>query len=248
MDLHYQGKVVLITGALGGIGRGLVRRFQEEGAEVVAASSRPPNQAAEELAKAFPRPPRYVMCDYTKPETIPAAISSANPDIVVANAAVTTCHLVTEASLEDWNRLVAVNFTGNFLLGQSAARHLAAKRAGAILFIGSLAQCVPKPNTGAYGPTKAGMRMLALCLAKELAPLGVRVNILIPGVIDTGMAARNMVLQPERREWATQVTLCGHLGTAEEVADAAVFLCSSRANFIYGAELLIDGGAALGSF
>jgi NAD(P)-dependent dehydrogenase (short-subunit alcohol dehydrogenase family) len=247
MDLHYKGKVVLITGALGGIGRGLVRRFQDEGADVVAAGSRAPDEATAALAKAFPHPPRYVMCDYTKPETISAAISSAAPEIVIANAGITQSQLVTEASLEDWNRLVAVNFTGNFLLGQSAARHLTAKRSGAILFIGSSAQLVPKPNIGAYGPTKAGMRMLALCLAKELAPLGVRVNILTLGVIDTGMAASNMALQPERRVWANQVTLCGRLGTAEEVADAAVFLCSSRASFIYGAELLVDGGAILGS-
>jgi NAD(P)-dependent dehydrogenase (short-subunit alcohol dehydrogenase family) len=90
------------------------------------------------------------------------------------------------------------------------------------------------------------MKMMALCLAKQMAPRGVRINVLSPGIIDTGMAARQMGYQPERRARAEKVTRCGRLGTAEEIADACLFLCSPRAGFVYGADLTIDGGASLG--
>lgn len=245
MDLQLSGKTVLITGALGGFGQALVSGFQGEGARVFAAGRQDPESAKAQLA-GFAPPPAYVALDYRRPETIDAALAVAAPDIVIANAGVTHPVNITEVSLEAWREVIEVNLTGNFLLGQAAARQMAARGGGVILFIGSWAQNLPQPNIGAYSPSKAGMKMMALCLAREMAPRGVRINLLSPGIIDSGMAARQMALEPERRERARKVTRCGRLGTAEEIADACLFLCSPRAGFIHGADLTIDGGASLG--
>jgi NAD(P)-dependent dehydrogenase (short-subunit alcohol dehydrogenase family) len=245
MDLLLTNKRCLITGALGGFGRALVERFQEEGAEVIATGTRPETEVEAQLS-AFDIRPRYCQLDYGNPGSIQTLIKATRPEIVIANAGQTSPDPLHKARLEDWNRVIQVNLTGNFLLGQAAANHMAANGGGSILFVGSWAQTVPQKNLGAYGPSKAGMKMLALCLAKELAHKQVRINIISPGIIDTGMAARQMGGEPERRARAEKVTLCGRLGTAGEIADACVFLASPRAAFIHGADLLIDGGASLG--
>lgn len=246
MNLELTNQTVLITGAFGGFGRALVKAFQAEGADVVAAGRESPEAATPRLVD-FATPPRYVTCDYARPDTLVAAIDAIRPDIVIANAAVTQPHLVSQVSMDAWRQVIDINLTGNFVLAQSAANSMAQRGSGVILFIGSWAQTVPQPSIGAYGPSKAGLKMLALCLAKEMAPRGVRINLISPGIIDTGMAARQMEMQPERRDRATNVTLCGRLGTGEDIADACLFLCSPRASFIHGADLLIDGGASLGA-
>lgn len=245
MDLELTDKRCLVTGALGGFGQAIVRRFQEEGARVIATGRRPEAEVSEKL-DAFPTRPAYVPANYADPESIRELVEQARPDIVIANAGLTQPDPLHQTSPEDWQRIIQTNFTGNFLLGQAAGNYMAENGGGAILFIGSWAHRVPQKNLGAYGPSKAGMKMMALCLAKELTEKGVRINVLSPGIIDTGMAARQMGHQPERRERARRVTLCGRLGTAGEIADACAFLCSPRAGFIYGADLLIDGGASLG--
>jgi NAD(P)-dependent dehydrogenase (short-subunit alcohol dehydrogenase family) len=245
MNLELSGKTVLITGAFGGLGRAMVNRFQAEGAQVIAAGQQSTAEAADLLSTPA-QPPPYVRLDYKEPDSIREAVQTASPDIVIANAGLTHSHCISEVPLSEWEEVLAVNLTGNFLLAQAAARHLVAKGGGTILFVGSWAQNVPQPNIGAYGPSKAAMKMMALCLAKEVAPKGVRINIISPGVIDTGMAALQMNAEPERRTRAQRVTLCGRLGTAGEVADACAFLCSPIAAFIVGSELVIDGGASLG--
>lgn len=246
MELGLEGKRVLITGALGGFGRALVRRFQEEGATVLATGRKPTAEVEATLREGFSAAPAYWQLDYSSPESIRAVVAETAPDVVIANAGQTSPVPLHETSPEDWERVLAVNLTGNFLLGKEAANAMAERGGGAILFVGSWAQTVPQRNLGAYGASKAGMKMMALCLAKELAHRQVRINVISPGIIDTGMAARQMNLQPERRERASRVALCGRLGTAEEIADACAFLCSERASYIYGADLLIDGGASLG--
>lgn len=245
MDLELKNKRCLVTGALGGFGRALVNRFHAEGAEVIATGTRPEAEVRSKL-EAFRPVPAYRQLDYTDAEAIERAVAETDPAIVIANAGLTHPAPLHATRLEDWRKLLEVNLTGNFLLGKAAANRMAERGGGSILFIGSWAQTVPQKNIGGYGPSKAGMKMMALCLAKELAHRRVRINVISPGIIDTGMAARQMAGQAERRERAERVTLCGRLGTAEEVADACAFLVSPRADFIYGADLLIDGGASLG--
>lgn len=246
MDLGLQNKRCLITGAMGGFGVALVERFHAEGATVVAVGRKPASEVFPGLLSKFGERIEYEQFDYLDPHLAGELIKRSCPDIVIANAGQTSPVPLHQTTLEDWQRVISINLTGNFAIGQAAANYMAEQGGGVLLFVGSWAQTVAQRNLGAYGSSKAGLKMMALCLAKELAAKNVRINIISPGIIDTGMAARQMGMQEERRQRAIKVTLCGRLGRAEEIADACLFLCSERAAFIHGADLLIDGGASLG--
>lgn len=246
MELGLKNKRCLITGAMGGFGQALMAGFYGEGADLIAVGRKPAEEVLPGLRAKYGSKVAYEQYDYADAELAAGLIERTRPDIVIANAGQTSPVPLHQTSIEDWQRVIGINLTGNFAIGQAAANHMADKGGGVILFVGSWAQTVPQRNLGAYGSSKAGMKMLALCLAKELAHKNVRINVISPGIIDTGMAARQMGMQQERRERAIKVTLCGRLGTATEIADACLFLCSERAAFIHGADLLIDGGASLG--
>lgn len=245
MNLELHGKTVLITGALGGFGQAFVRGFQAEGAQVHATGTRSAADAQSHLAE-FATRPVYHQMRMDREDEITRVMAEVAPDIVIANAGLTQSALLTDLSLDEWNRVIDVNLTGNFLVAREAAKTMKPRAAGAIVFISSWAQNVPGHNLGAYSPSKGGLRMLALSLARELAPHGVRVNLLLPGIIESGMAKAQMDREPERRERARRLTPCGRLGTAQEMTDAVLWLASPRAGFCYGSEILADGGASLG--
>ncbi len=119
---------------------------------------------------------------------------------------------------------------------------------GVLLFTGSWAGEVPSRGLLPYCVSKAGMQMLARCLALELAPHGIRANVVAPGVLDAGLSAQIFRQFPERRQPFERIIPLGTLGTAEQVADAMVFLASDAASYITGATLLVDGGASLFQF
>lgn len=245
MELELRGKRVLITGALGGFGRAFVRGFQSEGATVIATGTRPQDAVAPELEE-FEARPAYFQMRLDREDEIKEVVAAADAEIVVSNAGLTHSGPLTGLSLADWRKVMEVNLTGSFLVGREAGKIMAGRGEGAMIFISSWAQNVPGHQLGAYSPSKGGLRLLALALAKELAPHGVRVNLLLPGIIDSGMAKAQMDREPARRERAQNLTPCGRLGTAREMADAVLWLASPRAGFCFGAEILADGGASLG--
>jgi len=245
MNLELEGKSVLVTGALGGFGRAFVRGFQSEGAIVTATGTRPPEAVREDLAS-FDTPPAYHQMRLDREDEIQAVVEEVQPDILVSNAGLTQSSSLTGLSLADWQKIIDVNLTGGFLVAREAGRRMKERGRGAMIFISSWAQNIPGHHLGAYSPSKGGLRMLALGLARELAPHGVRVNLLLPGIIESGMAKAQMDCEPARRERAKNITPCGRLGTAEEMADAVLWLASPRSGFCFGSELLADGGASLG--
>jgi len=110
---------------------------------------------------------------------------------------------------------------------------------------GSWAQEVPGPRGAAYGVSKAGLRMLARCMAFELGPMGIRVNVVAPGIVNAGMAKRQLQVDPEFARLAKRSIPLGELQSAVQIAKAAAFLCSDAADAVTGAVLLVDGGASL---
>ena len=246
MNLELEGKKVLVTGALGGFGIGFVRAFQSEGARVTGTGTRSPESVESTLREAFDTAPDYLQMRLTEEDEIERVMDSVQPDIVVSNAGLTHSYTLSELPLQEWQKVIDVNLTGNFLVGRKAARQMKARGAGTIIFISSWAQLVPGFNLGAYSPSKSGLSMLVRALAKEMAPHGIRVNSLLPGIIEAGMAKNQMDREPERRERAKSITPCGRLGSMEEMADAVLWLASPRSGFCFGTELLADGGASLG--
>ena len=174
-----------------------------------------------------------------------AASEFGGLDVCVGNAGIVERGLLVDLSLEVWNRQISVNLTGCFLTAQAAAREMKQRSGGHIVLISSWTQDAPWENIGAYCVSKSGLKMLAKCLALELAPAGIRVNLVAPGFVDAGLTGQNLRRDPARRPVMQQSVPLGRLTTAEEVAGAVMLLCSEEAAYITGATLLVDGGRSL---
>jgi NAD(P)-dependent dehydrogenase (short-subunit alcohol dehydrogenase family) len=133
-----------------------------------------------------------------------------------------------------------------FLTAQAAARSMIGRRiAGKIIFTSSWVQDVPWPGITPYNVTKSGMKMLMRGMARELAPRGIRVNAVAPGIVAVGMAKRQWDTEPDYRRRAEKAIPLGFMQPPESVANAFLFLCSDASDYMTGATLLVDGGASL---
>jgi NAD(P)-dependent dehydrogenase (short-subunit alcohol dehydrogenase family) len=164
----------------------------------------------------------------------------------LANAGIVERGALVELPPDRWRRQIEVNLTGCFLTATAAARIMQEGGAGGrILFVGSWVQDVPRAGIGAYCVSKSGLEMLARCLALELGNSGIRVNVIAPGFVDAGLTGENLRRYPEKRPGMEAEVPLGRLASAEEVARAALLLCSAEADYITGTTLLVDGGASL---
>jgi glucose 1-dehydrogenase len=252
LERQLTGRTVLITGGCGDIGRAAALACSTAGARVAVSDVLPASEAASALA-AVPDP-RYLQCDVRDRAAVRAMIATLEregtlPDVVIANAGITRSTPALEVSVEEWEQVLDVNLDGAFHVAQEAAALMVRRgRSGVLLFTGSWVGEVPSRGLLPYCVSKAGIQMLARCLALELAPQGIRANVVAPGVLDAGVSAQIFRQFPERRRPFEQMIPLGTLGTAEHVADALVFLASEAASYITGATLLVDGGASLFQF
>ncbi len=229
----------LVTGA----GRGI-------GAAVVRALARDAWVAA--LDKAFPEPggpaARELTVDVTDPTAVAGAIEQIEGergglDWVVCAAGVIRDRVSWKMSDEDWAQVIAVNLTGTFNTARAAAPLLRRSPRGRLVFISSINGIRGRFGQANYAASKAGLIGLARSLALELARNGVTVNVIAPGFIDTPMTQS---LPAEVVARAVSRTPLGRLGSPDDIAAAARFLCSDEAGFMTGAVLPIDGGQLLG--
>jgi NAD(P)-dependent dehydrogenase (short-subunit alcohol dehydrogenase family) len=192
----------------------------------------------------------YWQADVTDRDGVMAALSALDPlDVAIGNAGIVESAPFLEVTPEQWQAHLDVNLSGCFNVGQIAARLMAERgRPGLVLFTGSWVGEIPWPEISAYCVSKAGVRMLARSMARELAVHGIRVNVVAPGIVFAGMARRQYETDPAYARRASGVVPLGELGTAEQVAQAAAFLCSSDAAYMTGSVLLVDGGASLFQF
>jgi len=231
---------IAITGAAGDIGFAMARELTERGARVTVIDKAPAEQADWD----------YVQADVVDREAVDAALGAIDPlDVAIGNAGIVESAPFLEVTPEQWRAHLDVNLTGCFNVGQAAARLMVERgRPGRILFTGSWVGEVPWPDIAAYCVSKAGVRMLARSMARELAEHGIRVNVVAPGIVWAGMARRQFETDPAYARRASGVVPLGEFGTPEQVAKAAAFLCSPDADYITGATLLVDGGASLFRF
>ncbi len=246
MDLGLRGKVVVITGGGGGIGRATALAFAREGATVVVSDiNLEAAQAVAEEVRALGVPALAVRTDVADPEDAQRLIATTlehfgRIDVLVNNAGIFQSKPLDDLTAAEWDRVMAVNLRGAFLCAQAALGPMKAQRSGQIINLGSLAGQVGGIVAGAnYAASKAGIICLTKSLAKNAGPFGIRVNCVNPGVIDTPMT---QPWPPEARAALVQQTPLGRLGRPEEVANAIVFLASDAASFIHGAHLDVNGG------
>ena len=170
-------------------------------------------------------------------------------DVAIGNAGIVEAAPFLDVSQAQWQAQLDVNVTGCFNVGQAAARLMAARGTkGQIIFTGSWVGEIPWPEISAYSVSKAGVRMLARSMARELAGRGIRVNVVAPGIVMAGMARHQYETDPDYARRASAVIPLGEFGTAEQIAKATAFLCSPDAAYMTGSVLLVDGGASLFQF
>ena len=237
-------KVVLITGGSRGIGAATARRFAAGGCKVVINYHRSQAQA-EALAAEIGG--WAVQADVADPVQVGRMVDNVldkfcQLDILICNAGVAWTGLLCDMTDTDYRRVLGTDLDGVFYCCRAAYRHMVHRKYGRILTISSMWGRSGASCEAAYSAAKAGVIGLTKALAQELGPSGVTVNCLAPGVIDTQM---NCALSAGDLHTLAEETPVGHLGTAEDVARAALFLASPQAGFITGQVLGVDGGFLL---
>ncbi|MFE2377100.1 2,3-dihydro-2,3-dihydroxybenzoate dehydrogenase [Streptomyces sp. NPDC059398] len=259
-EKEFSGKVALVTGAGGGIGRAVAQVLAEAGARVVAVDL--DGTAAEELAtdlRAAGGSVVAVAADVSDSAAATAAVATAAEhfgpvDHLVNVAGVLRLGPVATLSDEDWRATFAVNTDGVFYMSRAAARVMRERGSGAIVTVASNAARVPRSHMAAYAASKAASASFTKSLGLELAPFGIRCNVVNPGSTDTPML-RGMgtnrdgfgaTIAGAPESYRVGIPL-GRVATPVDVAGAVSFLLSERAAQITLHELCVDGGAALGA-
>lgn len=249
------GAVAVVTGAASGVGRAVATDLAEHGARIAAVDVDPAGLAETILAlEADGHKAHAFPSDVTDTTGVEALFDEAEallgPVTVVVNAAGTlTTGPVADCADQDWHRMIAVNATGVFAVGRAAARRMGPRGHGTLVTVASNAAGVPRSGMAAYAASKAAAVALTKSLGLELAPLGVRCNVVSPGSTDTPML-RAMTADPQAliagdpEHFKVGIPL-GRLGRPEDVAAAVRFLVSDAARHITMHELYVDGGATL---
>jgi NAD(P)-dependent dehydrogenase (short-subunit alcohol dehydrogenase family) len=245
------GKVVIVTGAASGLGAASARRLAEEGAAVMLTDRTvEAGERAAETILAIGGKAAFMAHDVTSESDWQAVVAGTlkafgRVDGLVNNAGVAGGAPILEMSLADWRALLAVNLDGVFLGMRAVAPAMAETGGGSIINLSSILGKVGQAGAGAYCASKGGVLMLTKAAALEWAPLGIRVNSVHPGYIDTPMVAtvfHDAENGNEMRDMIISRHALGRLGVAREIADGVVFLASDESSFMTGAELVIDGG------
>lgn len=252
MDLHLTDRVVVVTGAAHGLGATIAHMLAAEGARVGVNYRRRPEQAealVRELRSQHGVAAVALEADVSDEDDVrrmfDAAEANLGPvDALVNNAAVCPVGPTAELSVADFNQALAVNLTGTFLASREMVRRrLALGGKGKIVNISSQAAFRgSQSGKTAYDASKAGIVGFTISLAREMAPRGINVNCVAPGLMYTDMVAAAIDANPE--VFNRRVPL-GRIGKTEEIAGVVVFLCSDRADYMTGATVDVSGGLAM---
>lgn len=241
------GRVAVVTGGAKGNGAAIALGLAAEGADVVAAdldaagAEEVARRAAEHGVRAL-----GLEVDVADAGQVRGLVAEVRRrfgalHVLVNNAGVMVQRPFLELTEADWDAHFAVNARGLFLASLEAARTMRDGGGGAIVNVSSMAAEIAPPNTAVYAATKGAVRQLTRAMAVDLAPYGIRVNAIEPGVIETDMT-RAILADPERKARSLARIPLGRVGTPEDLAGAVAFLASDDARYITGASIRIDGG------
>ena len=227
-----ENRVVLVTGAASGIGLAIAERFAREGARVTGFDR------AGDVA---------VLGDVRSPADVERAVehvvaSEGRIDVLVCSAGVREIGDVYTMTTEEWDNVIAVNLSGTFYCCQAAARRMRESGGGAIVNISSVGGLIGLTRRPAYTASKHGIIGLTRSLARDLAPAGIRVNAICPGMIRTPLTERYFEEDDSFEEGLRTVVPQGRAGIAADVADAALYLASDQSAYVNGIALTVDGG------
>lgn len=244
MDL--KGKVALVTGASRGIGKACALALAAQGVSVVLADQLDCS-AAEKQALDYGVPAHSFVCDVSDEASVHKLFqhcleAPGVPDFVIHCAGIIDDRPLLETTSDDFDRVIAVNLRGSFLIGREALRTMAGNRSGRLIMIASDLSYYGREGFSAYVASKHGVLGLVRCWSKEFAP-DINVNAICPGPIDTDMLSIETI-GAEWREKEKNIPL-RRLGAAEDIAGMAVFLCGEGGNFVTGQGLGVNGGSIM---
>ena len=248
------GKVAIVTGGASGIGRAIARTFAHEGATVIIAdvteTVREGGTPTHELLRADGFPVEFIKTDVSNEQDAEAVVRSTAErhgrlDILVNDAAIGLGKPLLETSLEEWDRVLAVNLTGVFLMCRAAVRQMLRQEPrnearGRIVNISSQHGMIGAPEDIAYGTSKSGVVYMTRQIAADYAKDQIVCNAVAPGKILTGKGGR--AVEPRWIDDSRSRTPMARLGTPEDVARATLFLASDEATYLTGVNLMVDGG------
>ncbi|MDR3589217.1 MAG: SDR family NAD(P)-dependent oxidoreductase [Negativicutes bacterium] len=244
---EFTGKVVVVTGGSKGIGGAAVKRFCEEGAHcIIVSRNGQEGKAYAETLRQIGLSADAMAADVGKVSDIKQMAQDlvgryGKIDVLVNCAGVNVRKPALEYNEEDWDYIMDINLKGSYFCSVEIGRHMVARGTGAIVNLASLQAHVVLPERTIYAASKGGVAQFTKGLANEWAQKGVRVNSISPAFIGTPMVAKVMD-DPAWVQLIQSRTPMGRVGTPEEVADLIVFLASSRAGYITGTDVAIDGG------
>jgi meso-butanediol dehydrogenase/(S,S)-butanediol dehydrogenase/diacetyl reductase len=243
--LQLDGKVALVTGGGRGIGRGIVDRFLEEGAQVAVVQRQP-------LDTDLTTHPQvtHVQADLSVPSSIPMAVERAvewfgGVDILVNNAGIMFERRVSDILPEEWDLMIAINMRAPLFLAQAALPHMRRRSGGSIINIGSIEGLGANPDHAAYCASKAGVHGMTRALAVDLGKDNIRCNAIAPGWIASELSETYLASHPDpqaARDALIRLHPLGRVGLPSDVGDLAVYLASDKASFLTGVTVVLDGG------
>ncbi|MGW0045267.1 SDR family NAD(P)-dependent oxidoreductase [Rhodococcus sp. NPDC003348] len=248
---RFSGRTAVVTGAASGIGEAIASRLLAEGATVAGidlATDRL-ERMAEDFGTAFLPTPADVTVEVEVESALAAAASRfGRVDLAFNVAGASRVGAIVDLDEADWDFTVDLVQKGVFLCTKHEARHIrAGGRGGAIVNVASLNAHVPMPAGSPYSTGKAGVEMFSKTAAVELAPDGIRVNVVLPGLVDTPLVAPVMAYEPAREMFLERIPVA-RAATPEEIAGPCLYLASDDATYVTGASLVVDGGWELSNY
>ena len=245
--LDFKGKTVLITGATGGIGRGICKLFQRQGAELAIVGR---DEAKLEDFRKNELPDGVVKIyavDLSDENNIASLVAKVEADcgkidVLINNAGITKDNLSLKISSESWHKVLDTNLTSSFLLSKAVLPGMLKHRFGRIINMTSIVGVIGNAGQSNYAASKAGLIGMSKSMALEVASRGITINCLAPGFIKTPMTD---VLPEKAKEHLLETIPMAKMGTPEDVANAAVFLASDEAGYITGQTIHVNGGMAM---
>ena len=247
--MRLQGTNALVTGSSKGIGQAIAIRYAEEGADVVVNYNSDPKGAEETVARiqATGRRATAIKGDLGSVASVRALVERGweglgGLDVLVNNAGVESHAPFWDVTESDYDKVLDINLKGVFFATQTFVNKLRADgRGGKVINISSVHEELPFPNFASYCASKGGLKMLTRNLAVELGPLGITINSIAPGAIETPINAK-LLSDPQKVSALTAQIPLGRIGKTDDVAGLAVFLASADSNYANGATFTVDGG------
>lgn len=239
------GKVVLITGATGGIGKSIARKMREKGAKLILSGTR--QDVLNNIVSEFGNETKGIVTDLNDKDDIISLADEAEKcfgqiDVLINNAGVTADNLFMRMKDEDWEKVININLTAAMRLTRQVIRGMIKKRFGRVIFISSVVGYTGNAGQTNYSASKSALVGLTKSLALEVASRGITCNLIAPGFISTPMTDK---LSDDQKNNIVKNIPVNRLGMPDDISNACVYLASDEASFITGSTLHINGGMSM---